>query len=75
MNTIFDWLATPGGIELEHAVIILILAVAGYLTAKSHSVINDVSQKVDDHMEQHVMDRLASETTGSSGPDVTHNIQ
>lgn len=34
--TFFDWLTSPGGQELQHAIIVLLLAVAAYLTYLAH---------------------------------------
>ena len=46
----WDWLQTPAGLQLTQAVIILLVAVAGYITAKTHNITKDTNQKVSDQL-------------------------
>lgn len=59
--TIFDYLASPIGIDVQHALIVLVLALAAYLSylAKRQSSTN--TKLLNDHLEEHVM--LASSKT------------
>lgn len=45
--SIWDWLATPGGVELEHALIVLLLAIATALAEYSRRRIGQVKQRTD----------------------------
>jgi hypothetical protein len=48
--TLFDWLASPIGLEFTHALIFLIVAVAGWISYQNRQHIGQVSQKLDSHI-------------------------
>lgn len=55
--TIFDWLSGPDGVALTHAVIVLVLALAGYLSYRAEQTarvntahIQDVKATIADHI-------------------------
>jgi hypothetical protein len=48
--TIFDWLASPSGVAMEHAVIVFLLAAAGYLNWRTRSVVKSVDTKLTNHI-------------------------
>jgi len=51
-----NFLNSNAGIELTHAVIILILAVSGYIQVKSHRHLHDLETKMNGHLETHAVD-------------------
>lgn len=48
---LFDWLITPGGQTATHAVVLLIVAVAGYI---NHRAIRQNSDKLNGHLHDHM---------------------
>lgn len=64
---LFDWLITPGGIELEHAIIVLLVAVAGYFARSARQRSSENAKLLNHHLEQHVMDAASA---GHSDPGV-----
>lgn len=50
--TLFDWLGTATGIELTHALIVLIVAISGWISYRNHVRIGDVSDQLVDHVKQ-----------------------
>lgn len=69
--TIFDWLASPIGVELEHAVIVLILAVSGWITFRTHKQSKENAQLLNGHLEQHMIG-TAHTTSGAVVDDTPH---
>ena len=76
--TLFDWLASPAGVDLVHAVVIVLIAAAGYLTYLTHRQAAKNEQLLDSHLEQHVMDAAARESESTQNvvqpKDAPHNI-
>lgn len=52
----FDWLSSPHGIEVEHAVIVLLLAVAGYFSALAKRAATQNRELLNSHLEMHIME-------------------
>lgn len=52
----FDWLITPAGVQLTHAVIVLLVAVAAYIGALAKRQSSENAKLLNSHIEQHVMD-------------------
>jgi hypothetical protein len=48
----FEWLASNDGQELSHAVIVLLLAVASYLSWRTHQRVKDGDAKRHRHRDQ-----------------------
>lgn len=44
---LFEWLSTPGGIELTHAVVVVLIAVSGYITYRTREHVKRVEDKAD----------------------------
>jgi hypothetical protein len=63
MDHLIDWLTTPEGIELTHAVIVVLMAIGGYLTWLTRRNVQTNAERLNDHLEQHVID--AAHTTSS----------
>jgi hypothetical protein len=63
------YLASPIGIELQHAVIVFLLAAAGYLSYKSKRQSEKNAELLNSHLEQHVLDVVSKgePPTTSSG--------
>jgi hypothetical protein len=55
MDTTIEFLSTPLGIELLHAIILLILAIAGYLTYLTKRSADAASSKLDQHLLEHAV--------------------
>lgn len=53
MESFVDWLQTPQGSEVTHAVILLVVAVAGYIQYRTHAVAADAKKSIDTHVEMH----------------------
>jgi hypothetical protein len=68
---IWEFLVSPTGQEVTHAVVVLILAIAAYFTYLAHQYAKANTEKLDDHISQHVVDAF---TTGSRSDPPTHNI-
>lgn len=49
---ILDFLASPDGVVLEHAIVIFILAVLAYLTAWLHRRTKAIQSQLDEHVRQ-----------------------
>lgn len=56
--TIWDFLATPGGVEFEHAVITLIVAVAAWFSYMAHRQSSSNAKALNSHLEQHVLEAV-----------------
>lgn len=56
--TFWDWLASPIGIEAQHAVITLLLALAAYLSFLAHRQSKTNQQLLDGHLEQHMLNDI-----------------
>lgn len=67
--TIFDYLASPIGIDVQHAVIVLILAVAAYISylAKRQSTAN--SKLLNAHLTEHINAALEERPVGTLTPE------
>ena len=48
--TLFDWLATPGGAEFSHAVVLLVVSAAAYLSYLAHRTAGKTQDKLDEHI-------------------------
>lgn len=69
MQPFFDWLASPIGIEAQHAVITLVLAVAAYLSFLSHRQSQRNEQLLNGHLQDHTLaDALQSPPVGPDLP-------
>lgn len=79
--TFLDWLASPIGVEAQHAVIALVLAVAAYISYLARRQAKHNEQLLNGHIDQHVVDVLlhsgehqadaASESPAARPPDAT----
>jgi hypothetical protein len=72
MESLTSWLASPTGIEFEHAVILLIVAIAGYLNWLTHQQTADNAKKLNGHLEEHMIG--TAHTTESVVDDSAHNM-
>lgn len=61
MESLFDWLATPHGIEFEHAVIGLMLALTAYVNWRTHSEVKQAQKSLDGHLQAHTGDNARSD--------------
>ena len=61
--TVWEWLTSPIGIELTHAVILVLLALAGFLNYLAHRKANEVQSELSGHLADH----SASSNTTTSG--------
>lgn len=52
---VFDWLASPTGVELQHAIIGLILALTAYLSFLARRQAKSNEQLLNGHLEQHML--------------------
>lgn len=59
----WDWLASPIGVDLVHAVIVLLLAAAGWLTYLTHRGIQNNGDQLVEHLRQHQVADLESKGT------------
>lgn len=50
---IVDYLESPAGSELSHAIIGLLIALAAYLTHLAHQRAKSADEKISKHVEQH----------------------
>ena len=66
MDHFLDYLVSPSGQELTHAVVVLLVAVGGYLTYLAHRQTKENSEKIDNHIAQHEVDAFT--TSRGSGP-------
>jgi hypothetical protein len=55
MDHLFEFLESPEGIELTHAVIILLLAIASYITWLTKRRTDENAKQLNSHLEQHIM--------------------
>jgi hypothetical protein len=69
--TIWDFLISPTGQEVTHAIVVLVLAVAAYFTYLAHRYAKENTEKLDDHISQHLVDAF---TTGSRSEPPEHNM-
>lgn len=53
--TFFDWLASPGGVQLEHAVVILLLSAAAWFAKMARDQSRDNARLLNGHIEEHAM--------------------
>lgn len=67
--TFYDWLVSPSGVELTHAIILLVTAVAAYVSFLAHRQSSQNAEMLNSHLEKHIADATASR---SDDPD--HNI-
>ncbi len=51
----WTWLASPIGVEAQHAVIGLVLALSAYLSYLAHRQSKANQQLLDGHLEQHML--------------------
>jgi hypothetical protein len=65
MLTFWDFLTSPTGQELTHAFVVLILAIATYLTYLAHRQVKANAERLDDHIAEHDVDAF----TTSRGSD------
>lgn len=70
--TLFDWLSTPAGLELSHAVTLVLLAVAAWISWRTHQTATANTQKLDNHIAEHSAD--IAHTTDSGDAAAEHNI-
>lgn len=75
----WQWLSSPSGIDFQHALIVLLLAVAGWFQWRTHSQVQANSAKLNGHLEKHVMQSVKatdSEESPVSSADVesVHNM-
>lgn len=61
--TFFDWLASPAGLDLVHALIVALLALSGWFTYKAKQRADDNSRLLNGHLVEHVA--LAAQLEGS----------
>lgn len=54
MNTI-TFLLSPEGQQLTHAVVLVLVALAAYLSAKAREQASENAKKLDGHLAEHVM--------------------
>lgn len=66
--TFFDWLMSPAGQDLQHAVIALLVAGAAYLSYLAHNQAKSNAAQLGDHLEEHALgDQVDSDPrTGAS---------
>ena len=68
----FDWLGTAQGVELTHAVIVLLVAVAGYLSYLAKQQSNANATLLNNHLDEHVkaalLDRFGHAATPAEPP-------
>lgn len=60
--TFWDWLASPDGIRVEHAVIVLVLAISGYLSYLTKRATEKNRQLLNSHLEQHVLEAVEKQS-------------
>jgi len=48
--TLFDWLVTPDGAALVHAITFLLIAIAAWFSYKAHEQGKSNAEKLDQHM-------------------------
>jgi hypothetical protein len=48
-----EWLVSPIGVEFSHAVIVLMLALAAYLSFLAHRTASATGDKIDAHVAKH----------------------
>jgi hypothetical protein len=63
----WTWLGTPGGIEMEHAIITLLVAIAGYLSYLAHQQSAENRKLLNSHLEEHLAlarDLVAKQSAG-----------
>lgn len=60
MTNIWDFLVSPTGQELTHAIVVLVLAIAAWFTYLAHRYARDNAEKLDDHISQHVVDSFTT---------------
>lgn len=61
--TIFDWLTTATGQEFTHAVIVLLIATAGYLTYLAKRAADKNAAAVRHHLAEHSRTRASQRDT------------
>lgn len=61
---IWTWLSSPIGTEFQHALIGLILAVTAYVSYRTHEQSKANSAKLDNHIDQHVLDVVSKDAAG-----------
>lgn len=65
--TFFDWLASPLGVEFQHALIGLILALAAYLSYLAHRQAKSNEELLNGHLEQHMLNDVLVAQPGRRG--------
>lgn len=65
----FDWLESPGGLQFTHAIIVLVLAYAAYVSSLAHQQSRKNAKLLNGHLEQHIMDAAQGANTGALGQD------
>lgn len=56
--TVWDWLNSPTGIDLVHALIVLIAAVSAYVSYLAKRETAQSKKLLNSHLEQHVLDAV-----------------
>lgn len=51
-----NWLSTPGGSELLHALTLLITAIAAYVGYRAHETASSNAKMLNHHLDQHILD-------------------
>ncbi len=59
--TFWDYLSSPSGDSLEHALILLVLAVAGYFSYLARRDVRENRKMLNSHLEEHVNNAKCSE--------------
>jgi hypothetical protein len=72
MEHLFAFLESPEGIELTHAVIILLLAIASYITWLTKRRTDENAKQLNSHLEQHIVGaaHTTSSVVESDGDDI-----
>ena len=70
MDRLFDWLATPAGAELAHAVVLLISAFAAILAARAGRRATEARDLMDGHLEAHLASAISDpdRSAGEAAP-------
>jgi hypothetical protein len=63
MDRFIDFLQTPLGSDLVHAVILLVVAAAAWIQFKTHQVASDAKTAIEDHVEAHMSERSTPTNT------------
>lgn len=69
-----EYLNTPLGVELQHAVILLVLALAAYFARNAHVAASDAKERLDLHMDQHLLDVVSKTSDDATSSGLQHSV-